>query len=109
MDLKKIFISNLKRYRKAAGLSQMKLAEKCGTDASYIGQIEIDIRFPSLDMIEKMACALHVEPYRLFIDENKKTDSIATIPSEIRREIIERLSVTFDACVKQALEIKEDC
>ncbi|GMO50179.1 MAG: hypothetical protein Ta2B_30820 [Termitinemataceae bacterium] len=31
----------------------MKLAEKCGTAASYIGEIEIGRKFPSVEMIER--------------------------------------------------------
>jgi transcriptional regulator with XRE-family HTH domain len=41
MTLKQIFISNLKQFRIKEGLSQMKLAEYCGTATSYIGDIEI--------------------------------------------------------------------
>jgi transcriptional regulator with XRE-family HTH domain len=66
MGLRDVFIKNLKRSRKAAGLSQMKLAEKCDTAASYIGEIEIGRKFPSVEMVEKIAGALNVEPHLLF-------------------------------------------
>jgi transcriptional regulator with XRE-family HTH domain len=45
----------------------MKLAELCDTATSYIGEIEIGRRFPSLKLIEKIAGALNVEPYEFFI------------------------------------------
>jgi transcriptional regulator with XRE-family HTH domain len=45
----------------------MKLAELCNTATSYIGEIEIGRRFPSLKLIEKIAGALNVEPYEFFI------------------------------------------
>jgi len=48
----------------------MALAELCGTSTSYIGQIEIGNRFPSIDMIEKIAEALQIKPYLLFFTEN---------------------------------------
>ena len=44
----------------------MKLAEYCGTSASYIGEIEIGRKFPSMEMIEKIAKILRIEPYFFF-------------------------------------------
>jgi transcriptional regulator with XRE-family HTH domain len=66
MTLKKIFVRNLKEFRKKEGISQMKLAEYCGTSASYIGEIEIGRKFPSTEMIEKIAKILRIEPYLFF-------------------------------------------
>ena len=71
MSLKEIFVSNLRNARKAAGLSQLRLAERCNTALNYIGAIEAGKRFPSVDMIEKLSDALHVQPYLFFLDSNK--------------------------------------
>ncbi|MDR2766941.1 MAG: helix-turn-helix domain-containing protein [Treponema sp.] len=100
MELKRIFVINLKKFRKIEGISQMKLAELCNTDVSYIGQIEIGRRFPSMEMIEKIAGALKLAPYRLFMTESgvaygetdKTADFLAGIPADIRDDIIARLS-----------------
>ena len=61
----------MKEFRKKEGLSQMKLAEYCNTSPSYIGEIEIGRKFPSTEMIEKIAGVLRIEPYHLFIDRTK--------------------------------------
>jgi transcriptional regulator with XRE-family HTH domain len=66
MTLKQIFIQNLKEFRKKEGLSQMKLAEYCNTAHSYIGEIEAGRKFPSMDLIEKIALILKIEPYLFF-------------------------------------------
>ena len=89
-------------------ISQMTLAEMCGTSTSYIGQIEIGNRFPSLDMIEKIAGALQIKPYLLFIDEPEaettkkplpaRTD---TIPNSVKEDLIKRLNVAIHRVVKQ--------
>ncbi|MDR1836545.1 MAG: helix-turn-helix domain-containing protein, partial [Treponema sp.] len=49
MQLRDVFVQNLRKYRRYRGISQMTLAELCGTSTSYIGQIEIGNRFPSLE------------------------------------------------------------
>jgi len=62
MQLKDVFVENLRKFRREREVSQAMLAEKCGTSTSYIGQIEIGNRFPSLELIEKMAKALKIRP-----------------------------------------------
>ncbi|MDR2632189.1 MAG: helix-turn-helix transcriptional regulator [Treponema sp.] len=69
MGLQHIFIKNMKKYRKLAGITQEKLAELCDTDPCYIGQIETGRRFPSVLYIERIATALCIAPYLLFYDQ----------------------------------------
>ena len=92
MTLKDVFIINLKKFRRQKNLSQMKLAEKCNTATSYIGEIEIGRKFPSITMIENLARVLDIEAYRLFVDESeastgseKAAACIAKLPLESRR------------------------
>jgi transcriptional regulator with XRE-family HTH domain len=102
MDIKNIFILNLKKFRNRRGISQMKLAELCGTATNYIGEIEIGRRFPSLKLIEKIGQVLEIEPYRFFIDDSERKlseldetiDSIARLPDDLRLNIINRISKT---------------
>jgi len=74
MTLKAVFIQNLKKFRKDEDLSQMKLAECCNTSPSYIAEIEMGRKFPSTEMIERIAKSLRIEPYRLF-KSHVETDS----------------------------------
>lgn len=67
MDIVKVFGSNVKRYRQQAGLSQEAFAEKCGMHRTYISAIECFRRSISLENIQRIADALGVEPYKLFL------------------------------------------
>jgi transcriptional regulator with XRE-family HTH domain len=91
MTLKQIFIQNLKDFRKKEGISQMKLAEKCDISLGYIGEIEGGRKFPSTDMIEKIAYVLRIDPYRLFINpkENNVHDNklLPRLPYTIKKQI----------------------
>lgn len=70
MDIIKIFASNLKKYRHQKGLSQESLAEKSGLHRTYISAIERCKRSISLENIQKIASALEIEAYILFVDED---------------------------------------
>jgi transcriptional regulator with XRE-family HTH domain len=103
MDLKSIFIGNLKKFRNYRGLSQMKLAELCDTAVNYIGEIEIGRRFPSLKLIERIAQVLEIAPYRFFIDDSEKSldkldetiEFLAALPDSARLNIINRISRVY--------------
>lgn len=68
MDIIKVFGNNVKRYRNQLGVSQESFAEKCGLHRTYISAIECYRRSISLENIQKIADALGVETYRLFIE-----------------------------------------
>jgi transcriptional regulator with XRE-family HTH domain len=51
--------------RKAAGLTQLELAEKLGVPYQSIGQWENNVRNPKYETLEKIATALNVSVYRL--------------------------------------------
>jgi len=71
MDIIKVFGTNLRKYRKQAGVSQEKFAEMCGLHRTYISDIECFRRSISLENIQKIADALGIECYLLFkTDEN---------------------------------------
>lgn len=71
MDIIKVFGSNVKRYRMATGLSQETFAEKCGMHRTYISAIECYRRSISLENIQRIADALDIDTYKLFLeDEN---------------------------------------
>jgi transcriptional regulator with XRE-family HTH domain len=69
LTIQDIFITNLKAYRKLNNISQMQLAELCKSSTGYIGEIESGKRFPSVNMIERIAGALKLESWHLFKNE----------------------------------------
>ena len=97
MDLRAVFINNLKRSRKENKLSQMALAEKCGTSASYIGEIEIGKKFPSVEMVQKFADALNIKPYKLFMEENDIY--VANLSPQKRQKLVEKLQKSVEEII----------
>lgn len=72
MDIIKVFGTNVRKYRQALGLSQEAFADKCVLHRTYISSIECFRRSISLENIQRIADALDIEPYLLFI-ENQET------------------------------------
>ena len=72
MDIVKVFGDNLKKYRKQIGLSQEAFADKCGLHRTYISAIEWYRRSIALENVQRIADALGVDTYKLFIEEDEK-------------------------------------
>ncbi|MDU7505531.1 MAG: helix-turn-helix transcriptional regulator [Clostridia bacterium] len=69
MDFVKVFGSNLKKYRSAMGISQEAFTDKCGIHRTYISAIECYRRSISLENIQRIADALGIESYKLFLKD----------------------------------------
>lgn len=70
MDIVKVFATNLKKYRIQKGLSQEAFAEISGLHRTYISAIEREKRSIALENIQKIANALDIETYLLFVDKD---------------------------------------
>ena len=68
MDIIKVFGTNVRKYRNEQNISQEKFAELCGLHRTYISDIECFRRSISLENIQKIADALKIETYKLFIE-----------------------------------------
>ena len=72
MDIVKVFGDNLKKYRTQLGLSQEAFAEKCGLHRTYISAIECYRRSIALENVQRIADALEIETYRLFMENQNE-------------------------------------
>lgn len=69
MDLLTVFGNNVRKYRSKKNISQEKLAELSELHRTYISDIERFQRNISISNIQKIANALGIEPYKLFLEE----------------------------------------
>lgn len=67
MEICKQFGKNVRKYRKNLGISQEELADLSGLHRTYISALERGLRSISLANIQKIARALKIETYKLFI------------------------------------------
>ena len=68
MDILKVFGTNVRFYRIRKGVSQEKFAEMCNLHRTYISDIERFNRNISLENVQKIADALGIDSYKLFIE-----------------------------------------
>ena len=93
----------------------MTLSVKCDTTSNYIGQIEMGRRIPSFEKIEKIARALGIASYQLFMQENpedseekepKTGDYLRDMPQKVKKEISARLLAAIRKDIDASLDAK---
>lgn len=65
MDVRRRVGLNVKRRRKARGLSQEVLAHECGLHRTYVSGVERGLRNPTVVVLEAIAVALNLPAARL--------------------------------------------
>ena len=105
-EIQRILRANVKRARKELGYSQMKLAELCGVSTSFIGEIELGRKFPSGSTLQKLADALGLRPFQLFLEDEEwatfeKYDVLTTLFRELRQRLDEEVTETFHKYISQ--------
>jgi transcriptional regulator with XRE-family HTH domain len=91
-NIKRLLGSNIRNYRVNLGISQEKLAEMVNMATNYLGLIENGKKFPSADMVERIAAALGKDSIDLFVITPIQHDWKETILSKIDKVINEELN-----------------
>jgi len=86
-NIREIFAKNLKQFRQARGWSQAYLAEKTEASTNYIGMLENSIKFPSSEMVQKLAVALDIDPTDLFSKENDHISFIKNYQKTVLEDV----------------------
>jgi transcriptional regulator with XRE-family HTH domain len=100
-DLRKLLAQNIKNYRKIRGFSQEMLAEKAGTSTTHIGMIETSKKYPSPQMLEKIAGALGIDTPELFTTQ---TVTFMTDFNKSIERLYQDISVDFRQFEKTVIE-----
>ncbi len=99
MNLKEIFINNLKFYRKQKGLTQNDLTLAIDKSYNYINSVEQGKIAPSFDVIQSICDILEIKAAWLF-DENASPENVKTFSKE---EYISGISDKLFAKLKKAI------
>ena len=98
MDIRKIFGSNIIKYRLKKGYTQEKLAELAEISDKVISPIETGRSFIKLEDMPKLCEVLEVEPFQLFLTN----ETSGEITDDLRRE---RVLTRLKTCNREELDL----
>jgi transcriptional regulator with XRE-family HTH domain len=102
LGIRDVLAQNLKINRRKCGLTQEKLAEKAGISTHYLAMVEVARKFPTPEMLDRLAGALNIETYKLF--------EMPAAPEEalrlLRRDIVCEIEQLVVKAIKETLADK---
>ena len=98
-NLRDILALNLKENRRRLNMSQPKLAELANLSTHYISMIEISRKFPSPEVLDRLASALGIPTHELFSVPPSPEKTLEKLHNEVLSDIKQ---VVSDA-VKEAI------
>jgi transcriptional regulator with XRE-family HTH domain len=88
----------MKAQRQILGITQAQLAERVNTSTNYIALIETEKKFPTPEMLERIAVALEIDPPALFSLKSypqPEAGTLAELHEQILGDISEVIAVRF--------------
>jgi len=101
VSIRETFAKNLRENRRKCGLTQAQLAEKAEISHHYLAMVELARNIPKVETIERLAKALDVEVYKLFIvplypDTEEEKKYYGTVISSIKAIVKESVNEAFE-------------
>jgi transcriptional regulator with XRE-family HTH domain len=98
-SIREVLARNLKINRLKLGVTQEKLAEKANISTHYLAMVELARKFPSADMLERLAVALEVEPHELFYMPSPAENAL----ERLQTSIVANIERVVANAIKEAL------
>ena len=103
-NLKQLLAFNIKQHRTRLGLTQAKLAEKARASTQYIAMIELGRKFPSIELLERIATALKTDNLDLFTPPPFPVENLLTHQKaflyDLEKEVVKSVNDTVQKAVK---------
>jgi transcriptional regulator with XRE-family HTH domain len=103
-SLKDIFSRKLRENRRKCGFTQERLAEIVGISTHYLAMLETARNFPTSDTLEKIAAALEIPVYELFITDFSPKEEMEQLRQGILNEINQTISRAINQSVSKAIK-----
>ena len=106
MDIKQQLGKRIQEYRKLRKYTQEELSEKIGVDTVSLSKIETGRNYPSAENLGKIAEALNVEIYELFVFDTilSNEELLNEIYSDINKLANDNKKLhLLKACIKSIL------
>jgi transcriptional regulator with XRE-family HTH domain len=105
-NLRDILANNLKEHRKRCGLSQAKLSEKANISTQYIAMIEVSRKFPSPEILDRIAKALKIETHELFLVKPSPESAMEKLHDTLVGNIERVIGEAVEEAVEKAITDK---
>ena len=106
--IREVLAQNLKINRLKLGFTQENLAEKADISTHYLAMIELAQKFPSANMLERIARALEIEPYELFYMPSPAENALERLQEAVLSNIEQVVAKSIKETLKNECKIVDN-
>jgi transcriptional regulator with XRE-family HTH domain len=93
--IREVLAGNIKGYRRRLGFSQDKLAELASISSQYLATVETCRKFPTPEVLDRLAEALDVNTYELFTVAPTPQNELEKLRQNIIGEVVMAIKQSF--------------
>jgi transcriptional regulator with XRE-family HTH domain len=93
-SVREVLANNIKEYRRKRGFSQDKLAELASISSQYLATVETCRKFPTPEVLDRLADALGIEPHELFTFTTPHNE-LEKLRQDIIGEVVQAIKQSF--------------
>ncbi|MDR0313764.1 MAG: helix-turn-helix domain-containing protein [Treponema sp.] len=94
VNIREVLANNIKEGRRKHGFSQDKLAELACISSQYLATVETCRKFPTPEVLERLAEALGIEPHELFTFATPQNE-LEKLRQDIIEEVVKAIKQSF--------------
>ncbi|MDR0443285.1 MAG: helix-turn-helix domain-containing protein [Treponema sp.] len=94
-NIRAILANNIKEHRRKCGFSQDGLAEIANISSQYLATVETCRKFPTPEVLDRLAGALGIETHELFTVAPTPHDELQRLRNDIIGEVVEAVKQSF--------------
>ena len=100
-NIREVLAKNIKIQRRKSGFSQDKLAELANITSQYLATVETCRKFPTPEVMERLAKALNIETYELFAFDPNPQNELEKLRKDIIGEVVKTIRQTIVEEIKE--------
>ncbi|MDR1785076.1 MAG: helix-turn-helix domain-containing protein [Spirochaetaceae bacterium] len=108
-NIREILANNIRTHRRRLGISQPRLAELADLSTHYVAMIETTRKFPTPEVLGRLAAALGIATHELFSVPTSPKDALERVHQEVItdiRAVLADIEKVVDESVQKALSGK---
>lgn len=94
-NIREVLAGNIKEYRRRYGFSQDRLAELAGISSQYLATVETCRKFPTPEVLDRIAEALKIETHELFSFASTPQKELEKLRQDIIGEVVDTIKKSF--------------
>jgi transcriptional regulator with XRE-family HTH domain len=94
-NIREVLANNIKKNRRTCGFSHDKLAALAGISSQYLATVETCRKFPTPEVLDRLAEAICVETHELFTFDPTPQNELEKLRQDIIGEVVKAIKQSF--------------